>query len=293
MVDSNLISKKILENAVEENKISHAYLFQINDSLNNNELIFSFIKEIVCPNREVKNCSNCNICKRIEEGNYTEIKIINPDGMWIKKEQLLDLQSSFNKKSIESNYSIYVINDADKMNKSAANTILKFLEEPESGIVAILITNNIHSMLDTIVSRCQIINLKTEEIKTEYSEELINFVFDFIYYLEQFKIKAFENLNEIWCIKISNKEDIINSFEIMLLIYTDLLNYYLKRTFENFNSKSEFLLNILKYNTKEDLYKKINLIISIQEKIKYNVNINMLLDKFIIEFSGGDKYECD
>ena len=142
MKKSDTISKEILNSALENNKLSHAYLFEISDSLNDNELIFSFIKKIICPYKKNLICDKCNICKRIDSDNYSDLKIITPNGLWIKKEQLIELQKDFVKKPIESQYMIYVIESAEKMNASAANTILKFLEEPENGIIAILTTNN-------------------------------------------------------------------------------------------------------------------------------------------------------
>ena len=54
---------------------------------------------------------------------------------------------------------IYIIKDCDKMNKQASNSLLKFLEEPVPGIIAILMTNHIGKLLDTIISRCQLIRL--------------------------------------------------------------------------------------------------------------------------------------
>ena len=288
MVDSKSVSEKILKNSLENNKMSHAYLFQIDNSLEDNELIFSFIKEIICPNKKNKNCDDCTICKRIDEGNYPEIKVINPDGLWIKKEQLLELQSNFNKKAVESNYLIYIINEVEKMNISAANTILKFLEEPESGIIAILVTNNIHEMLETIVSRCQLINLKSSTIKNDYKEEIIDETLKFLSDLEIKKIKIYENINDFEIVKTSNREYVNNTFEIILLVYIDLLNFILKGKFELFPNKKDILSELLKLNKENIIYKKINLIMLIKEKLKYNVNVNMLLDKFIIEFSGGE-----
>ena len=55
---------------------------------------------------------------------------------------------------------IYIIKNCEKLNSSSANCILKFLEEPEDDIIAILLTDNINMVLPTIKSRCQILNFK-------------------------------------------------------------------------------------------------------------------------------------
>lgn len=285
MVGTLEIATNILNNSIKNNKISHAYLFQIDGSLSNNEFVFSFIKKIIC----LQNPNDSEIiCKRIDDGNYPELKIIKPDGQWIKKEQLLELQEQFNKKAIESNRMVYLIENAEKMNSSSANTLLKFLEEPEEGIVAILLTNNIHNVIETIVSRCQIINLKNENIKENtYSEEYISNALNFIEYLETNKINTLAQIQNLWNNKLTQKEDYIKSFDIINLIYMDVLNLKLKNSIETFKDYQEQIKNIEMLNDLKELYRKINLIIDINDKLKYNVNINMLMDKFIIEFSGG------
>ena len=82
------IAYKILKNAVSKEKYSHAYLFETNGFYDSYNLIFSFIKEILCEeiNQENHNPQTCNTCRMIDSGNYPEIEIISPDGMWIKKE---------------------------------------------------------------------------------------------------------------------------------------------------------------------------------------------------------------
>ena len=139
------------------------------------DFALSFAKSLICPNCKdgQAECNNCNICKMIDEGNYPELKIVNPDGFWIKKEQLLDLKNEFNKKTIIGNKKIYIINKADRLNVNSANTILKFLEEPEEGIIAILVTENIYQLLNTIISRCQIISLNGQN-KLNKEEDIIS-----------------------------------------------------------------------------------------------------------------------
>ena len=80
--------------------------------------------------------------KTIEE--YTELKIVKPNGQFIKKEQLLELQNSVLNKPVEANKIIYIIKNAERLNSSSANSILKFLEEPEDNIIAILLTDNLN-----------------------------------------------------------------------------------------------------------------------------------------------------
>ena len=79
---------KILKKTVENNSISHAYLIDTKHSQVGDNFALSFAKYLLCPN-QYSNCSDCNGCRqceRIDNCNYTEIKVIDPDGLWIKKE---------------------------------------------------------------------------------------------------------------------------------------------------------------------------------------------------------------
>ena len=188
---------KTLINSVKKNKFSHAYLFETHGYSRSLDLVLSFVKYILCPNSysNCLNCNGCNQCKTIDDNNYIELKIIKPDGLWIKKEQLTDLQQEFSKKAITGNKKIYIITEADKLNPAASNSILKFLEEPEENIIAILMVENKYQLLDTIVSRCQIISLlnkpfdnlnttyekvsniiNNESIDEEKLDKIVNFV---------------------------------------------------------------------------------------------------------------------
>ncbi len=155
------------ENILAHNKISHAYIIELCDYDIDMSLVSRFIKLLLCKN-DIKtfdklNCGSCNVCNLIDNYNYPDIRYIEPDGKEIKKNQLLDLQKDFNNKSLLENKRIYVIQEADKLNVAAANTLLKFLEEPADDIIAILLTKNRYKLLDTILSRCQVLTIGSED----------------------------------------------------------------------------------------------------------------------------------
>ena len=109
-------------------KLSHAYLFNLNNNVYAEDMIMSFVKSIMCKyHTDREEYNNCYVCKRIDDGNFPDLKRIYPDGMWIKKEQLDELQQTFSTKPIESLRRCYIIYEVDKLNKSAANSLLKFL----------------------------------------------------------------------------------------------------------------------------------------------------------------------
>ena len=243
-------------------------------------------------------CVNCTICERIDKNIYSDLKIIEPDGMWIKKEQLDELQKEFSTKSVESNKKVYIINGAEKLNPQAANSMLKFLEEPEEGIIAILITNNVYQLLSTIVSRCQIISLAkstTKNINIDLSkeelEEKLDSINNFVKYLEKEKLDTIIMSNKLWHDIYKERKDYILGYELMLIYYKDILNYKLNRKLELFDKYIEDIKMISDNNTFNNIIFKINKIIELKEYIKVNANQNLLLDKLIIELTRGDVNE--
>ena len=144
---------------VENNKISHAYLFELNNYDNDYQKVLKFVKTIICNKKknfdDVEMCKLCNICNLIDNNNCPDFFVIEPDGKEIKKNQLLWLRDEYQNKSILGLKRVYLIKYAEKMNSFAANSMLKFLEEPNDEVVAILLTTNKYKIIDTIVSRCQ------------------------------------------------------------------------------------------------------------------------------------------
>lgn len=306
------LAYKILLNSVKKNKISHAYLFETNNYQSGFDMALAFAKYLLCPNHiysyEESICSKCQQCHKIDQNESLDLKIIDSDGLWIKKEQLDNLQSEFNKKSFNGGNQVYIINHAEKLNTQSANSILKFLEEPVPNIVAILVVNNKYSLLDTIVSRCQIIALKDGQVdicqkmqneKVAYhlfnnqqninsfldskkNEEIINKVIEFVNYYENNGVETLLFSNKLWHSLIKEKDDILNAFGIMLLYYKDILNYKVKGILDIFDFNEDINF-ILKKNTESKICDKINLILKCQEKVKYNVNTLLLIDKLIIE----------
>ena len=298
--ESQQIVYKTLTNEIKNNKYSHAYLFEANGNPDAFSLVMKKKKMLLCPYNYSNNdkCVNCTICERIDKNIYSDLKIIEPDGMWIKKEQLDELQKEFSTKSVESNKKVYIINGAEKLNPQAANSMLKFLEEPEEGIIAILITNNVYQLLSTIVSRCQIISLAkstTKNINIDLSkeelEEKLDSINNFVKYLEKEKLDTIIMSNKLWHDIYKERKDYILGYELMLIYYKDILNYKLNRKLELFDTYIDDIKIINDNNTFNNIIFKINKIIELKEYIKVNANQNLLLDKLIIELTRGDVNE--
>lgn len=281
--DKHELAYNIIINELRYNKISHAYLIDQNDNDDSFEFVMAFIKALICSKHSSnnKNCNNCYLCKRIDDGNYPEIKIIEPDGMFIKKQQILDLQKEFSRTSVEGSKKIYVIKECDKMRAEAANSMLKFLEEPDNDIVAILMTNNYNNVLKTIISRCQIIKLSKKNIDIAEKDEtyIYNLASNFVDCLEKNGVRTLINIKDIFADNsfLKDRQNVILLIDNMIDIYYFSLKCKIKNNNQTF---------ICSNNDVNKLIEKIKILNFIRDKIKYNININLLIDNIIVNIGG-------
>ncbi len=154
------IALKIIANSIQKKRVAHAYLLEGEKGTGKEQVAYLFAKALFCLEKKIVPCKTCINCRRIESRNHPDVHIIEPDGMSIKKEQIATLQQEFIKTGVESSQKLYIICHADKMTNNAANSLLKFLEEPNEGTVAILLTEQVQRMLSTILSRCQVLTFQ-------------------------------------------------------------------------------------------------------------------------------------
>ncbi|MBD1371735.1 DNA polymerase III subunit delta' [Hazenella sp. IB182357] len=143
------------QKALAWKKIAHAYCFYGPKGSEKKRMAIELAKAINCEVQEGDACDHCTSCRQIEHGNHPDIVTIKPEGTYIKIDQLRELQRQFRFAASVGVTRVVVIEMADQMRPEAANSLLKFLEEPTSPMLAILITSHIQAMLPTILSRCQ------------------------------------------------------------------------------------------------------------------------------------------
>ncbi len=152
------VAYRMLENDLRKNQTSCAYLFAGPKGTRKREAAVLFAQSLVCPNTDEDGwaCGECDVCERIRTGNFADIKILDGSEKMIKKEEVADLQEYCAKTALEEyGEKAYIIYSVDNMTLSSMNSILKFLEEPEQKITAILTTDNPERLLPTVVSRCK------------------------------------------------------------------------------------------------------------------------------------------
>lgn len=289
--DKQLLAYNLFVNDIKNNCVTHAYLIDENNYSASFMLVLSFVKSILCQNKYIDNdkCENCSLCKRIDDGNYPEVKIINADGMYIKKQQIIDLQQEFSRSAIEGKKRIYIIRDCEKMRPEAANSMLKFLEEPEDDVVAILMTNNINNVLSTIISRCKIVRFTNISSDITLSdEELENLAINFIINLEENGIDTIVNARDMWFSVIGTKDrdKIVVVFDIMIDLYYDMIKILSGNNKIKYLKIIDKLEKISRLNKMDELLKKINLVLEAKDSVKYNVNSNLLIDSVVVGIGG-------
>ena len=261
---------------IENNKVSHAYLIELNNYDDDMKYIYDFIKMILCNISYSDLNKENNIIKLIDDDNYPDIKIIEPEGSTIKKSQMIDLQKDYSNKSLLDGKRIYVVKEADKLNPASANTILKFLEEPEEDIIAILLTTNRYKILETILSRCQILTIK------ENSMPILD---DDIYDL----LKCVINPNEFYIKYSSIVNDIIPDKDIgkhKLCEIENIIVLYLECKYNN-KEIDEKLVKLFNNIDKNKLLNSLSIIEKEVKKLEFNVNYKLWLDSLFSKLTIG------
>ena len=273
MNDLTYIQEKFvnyIEKIIQSNKLSHSYLIELGDFSLDFPLVLLFVKMILCSEMvddvENLNCNRCNTCKLIDENSFPDLQIIEAEGSQIKKNQLLSLKGEYQNKSLIGKRRVYIIKNAEKLNPSSANTILKFLEEPEEGVIAILLTSNRYQILDTILSRCQVLSL-LDDSETEIVDDKIIVFMRYLIHPED----LFIHYKEIYDSILSDKE---TAREIFFAVEKILINYLSTKS----RNKNSSIFSFLDNFNANILLSYITIIEEEIPKLVYNINYKLWLD---------------
>lgn len=149
-------NEKLIERliaTINNETISHAYIFEGEAALDKVAFAKAFVKAILCEQSPGEGCDICNVCRKVEHDNYEDLFFVEADGKSIKDEAIEKLQERLKVKPY-GDRNIAIISDADTMTLRAQNRLLKTLEEPAKGTVLILLSENIENLTNTILSRC-------------------------------------------------------------------------------------------------------------------------------------------
>ena len=275
VVKQNFIN--YIDNVILNNKVSHAYLIEVDNYDSDIKYLYDFIKMILLNSKYEDLDTNNNIIKQIDSNNYPDIRVISSDTSIIKKNQLLELQEEYNNKSLLDNKRIYIIMEAEKLNSSSANTILKFLEEPEEDIIAFLVTTNRYHVINTLLSRCQVLSIKENNFTFEFDNEFIELL-NTVMNPKNFFINYKEFSSKIFVDKVVTKKLFINLENVIL--------FYFEFKYTNYKI-DDSIINILDKKNENDLLRIISIIEDELPKLEFNVNLKLWLDSLFSKFIGG------
>ena len=296
----------LIKNEFIQNKIPHAFLLVGN----NTKVPLNYLAmSLICD--ETLACEKCNDCRKVLENKYGDIIRYDGKETSIKKGDIEYIQDTFKKSSLEGKAKIYIIENIESATKEAMNTLLKMLEEPTSGIYAIFTTNNISRVLPTILSRCQVIDIKPdskeviykaliksnipeeaakiltylsaseEEAKNLYDErfeymqtEVINFIEDLYTKRMNLIINVQTNLLKNY----KERDDIKLFLNMLVLAMKDLFHVKHNQNLV-FSARYDFF-NILQID-EDKLIKQIEIILETIYTIESNANLLMLMDSMM------------
>ncbi len=154
--------KEHLQMALSSGKISHAYIINGERFAGKEFIAKIFAMALQCEKGGTEPCGECHSCKQALSDNHPDIIRVTqekPNSIGVD-----DIRTQINGDIAIKPYSgprkIYIVNEAEKMTVQAQNALLKTLEEPPSYAVIILLTTNVNAMLQTILSRCVVLNMK-------------------------------------------------------------------------------------------------------------------------------------
>lgn len=262
-------------------RINHAYLIETNN--NEDELVDTYLNEfykqlLICGLNESNEVgiSKEKLINLLENKSYPDLLEIKPENNVIKKEQLLEMMEKFSNKSVYGTYQIYVIHHAEMLNLSSANTILKFLEEPENNIIAVLLSTHRYKVLPTILSRCTVMTLKQEKsnmIDVNDNQILIKLLNNLLIDTEPLIIL----FNDYYESLFQTKE---LSFDTLKKI-SKILQYYIQTNDLSSLSIKSSDINLNKFQ----LLEIVSIIDEFSVKLQYNVNIKLWLDSLLIKLT--------
>ncbi|MEG0284082.1 MAG: hypothetical protein RR543_02510 [Erysipelotrichales bacterium] len=291
-----------INNSKSMNRFPHAMLIESSNSLLLDKAIEYTIASLLC--EQVAPCFDCDVCQRVLDHNISDVIVYDLSDETLKKEYILELQQRFSKTALEStNKQVYVIKYIENATSIALNALLKFLEEPNDNVHAIFTTKNTDRVLNTIVSRSSVYQLRRNDVESikevfyenfqkEYVDTALLITSDEVYLDMVLKSEIFntfvKNTNRIYkaiysdicflefnqLLNDAEKDELSIFFE---LFYSCLVNIeYLEIL-----GVEEAIINKIKNNTQFD--SMLDVILSARLSLSTNMNKALLIDRFSVE----------
>ena len=306
---------KYISSAVENNRVSHAYILNGERGSGKKMLANLFAMTLLCETGDNEPCGKCHSCKQAESGNHPDIIRVThekPNSISVD-----DIRTQVNNtvyiKPYQGPYKVYIIPQADMMTPQAQNAILKTIEEPPSYAVFLLLTENAETLLPTINSRCVMLklrNIKDTLIKKYLMEnlEIPDYKADMCTafaqgnmgraimlansdHFNEIREEAVQLLKHISEMELNEivaavknisvyKLEITDYLDIIMIWYRDVLLYKATKEIDKVVFKDQ--LQSIKEQARKSSYEGIELILESLEKakarLKANVNFDLVME---------------
>lgn len=160
----------LLKEHVAQKKLRHAYLITGSQGLGKRTLALRLSQAVLCtqPTAPGDPCGVCANCRRLAKMEHPDLSVVQPEltGGTLKVDQIRDLQHTLSLSPYEAAYRIALLLHFENANPSAANALLKTLEEPGPQVLLLLTADSPENLLPTVVSRCQVLRLGSVQLDT-------------------------------------------------------------------------------------------------------------------------------
>ena len=306
---------KYISSAVENNRVSHAYILNGERGSGKRMLANLFAMTLLCETGDNEPCGKCHSCKQAESGNHPDIiRVTHEKPNSISVDDIrTQVNNTVDIKPYQGPYKVYIIPQADLMTPQAQNAILKTIEEPPSYAVFLLLTENAETLLPTINSRCVMLklrNIKDTLIKKYLMEnlEIPDYKADMCTafaqgnmgraimlansdHFNEIREEAVQLLKHIHEMELNEivaavknisvyKLEITDYLDIIMIWYRDVLLYKATKEIDKVVFKDQ--LQSIKEQARKSSYEGIELILESLEKakarLKANVNFDLVME---------------
>lgn len=306
---------KYISSAVENNRVSHAYILNGERGSGKKMLANLFAMTLLCETGDNEPCGKCHSCKQAESGNHPDIiRVTHEKPNSISVDDIrTQVNNTVDIKPYQGPYKVYIIPQADMMTPQAQNAMLKTIEEPPSYAVFLLLTENAETLLPTINSRCVMLklrNIKDTLIKKYLMEnlEIPDYKADMCTafaqgnmgraimlansdHFNEIREEAVQLLKHISEMELNEivaavknisvyKLEITDYLDIIMIWYRDVLLYKATKEIDKVVFKDQ--LQSIKEQARKSSYEGIELILESLEKakarLKANVNFDLVME---------------
>ena len=293
-----------LKNDLENKHLAQCYLLagQVNPLKKDTAFLLA---QSIIENKNTFACETCNTCKRIKENKYFDVIYVDGYLNAIKIDDIEYIKSQFSRTSLEGSKKIYIINNINNISVKAINTLLKFMEEPSGNTYGIFISDDLDTVLDTIVSRCEKLLFTTCDFSyliSEYQAKGFSYQDAYILsnirhnqndmqkddecylYAKEYVFKTIDNLDNLSYLPILFSLKFYNSvskeqFKDTSSYYLDIMILMLEDAIANKRTSDEEYNDYLSILEKYDLAKLLKIFIKGKENSNYPVNKQLLFDQ--------------